>query len=123
MADVTWSFNMVVNKGAFNVAPSVAGATADMSEAGRLAVTPTLTTSPQAVTTTSLTSLGLCMIRNLATATTHTITFGRWDGATLTPIVEPRGGEPAGPFRLAPGSYAIKAAVTGTRAVIEILEG
>lgn len=123
MPDVNWSYNLTANRGSFYSVAAVAGATADMSESGRVAVTPTLTTTPTAISTTSLTSVGLCVIRNLATVTSHTITFGRWDGTTLTPVVEPRGSEPAGPFRLAAGSYAVRAAVAGTRAVVEIYEG
>jgi hypothetical protein len=123
MPDVNWSYNLIATRGSFYSVAAVAGATADMSESGRVAVTPTLTTSPTTISTASLTSVGLCVIRNLATVSSHTITFGRWDGSSLTPVIEARGSEPAGPFRLAAGSYAMRAAVAGTRAVVEIYEG
>jgi hypothetical protein len=123
MPDVNWSYNLTAARGSFYSVAAVAGATADMNESGRVAVTPTLTTTPTTISTASLTSVGLCVIRNLATVASHTITFGRWDGTTLTPVIEPRGSEPAGPFRLAPGSYAVRSAVAGTRVVVEIYEG
>jgi hypothetical protein len=52
---------------------------------------------------------------------THTVSIGRLVGTTLHDTVRLKAGE-AAVLRLAPGDYAAKAAVAGTRAVLTIYE-
>lgn len=122
MADVTYNISGVVSKGALRDSFNASAVTADIATAGVLSVTLGLGTSTTQVSTTSMNSLGLAFIRNLATAVTHTVSFGRLDGTNLYETVRLRGGESA-LLRLAPGNYGAKAAVAGTtRAVITVYE-
>lgn len=122
MPDISYLLTMNASKGAFDHLFSAAGVTADMSTAGLVAVTLNLGTSTTQITTTSLTALGLCVARSLATVSTHTVSFGRLDGNTLHDTVTLRGGE-AALLRLSAGNYAARAAVAGSRLVLQILEG
>lgn len=122
MSDVAFSIQANANKGRFSQSFVASGVTASMATAGLMAVTLNLGTAVTQVTTTSLGSLGLCFLQSLATASTHTVSFGRLDGATLYETVSLRGGE-AAIFRMAPGQYAAKAAVGGSRLMLQILEG
>lgn len=122
MADVSYSINANANKGRFSQAFVASGVTASLATAGVMAVTLELGTTSTQVTTTTLGSLGLCFAQSLATESTHTVSFGRLVGSTLHETVELRGGE-AAVLRLAAGNYAAKAAVQGSRLVLQILEG
>lgn len=125
MADVTYTISKQVTKGAFSQAFVAAGVTADMSLSG---IT-TQTLSPgtnaagtSAISTATLTSVGLYFARNLSTVATATVSFGQLSAGALVPTVSLRGGE-ASVGRLAAGSYACQANLTGTQLVISILEG
>jgi hypothetical protein len=122
MADVTYNISGTVQKGALREQFNASAITADIATAGVSAVTLALGTSTTAVSTATLGAVGLAFIRNLATETTHTVSFGRLDGTNLYETVRLKAGE-AALLRLAPGNYAAKAAVAGTtRAVITIYE-
>jgi hypothetical protein len=122
MADVTYNISGTVQKGALREQFNASAITADIATAGVSAVTLGLGTSTTAVSTANLGAVGLAFIRNLATETTHTVSFGRLDGTNLYETVRLKAGE-AALLRLAPGDYAAKAAVAGTtRAVITIYE-
>jgi hypothetical protein len=121
MADISFSLSANVAKGSLSQSFSATGVTADMSQAGLLSVTLDLTTSSTQITTTTLSSLGLCIARNLATTETHTTSFGRMDGTTLVETVRLRAGE-AAILRLSPGNYAAKAAVAGSKLLLQVLE-
>lgn len=122
MADMTFNFQAAVAKGALAQQFAASGITANMAASGLAAVTPTLSTTPATISTTSLTSLGMAVLRNLSTTETATVSLGRWDGTTLWETITARGNE-AAVFRMSPGNYAMKAAVAGTKAVLQILEG
>ena len=122
MADVTYNISGTVQKGALREQFNASAITADIATAGVSAVTLGLGTSTTAVSTANLGAVGLAFIRNLATETTHTVSFGRLDGTNLYETVRLKAGE-AALLRLAPGDYAAKAAVAATtRAVITIYE-
>lgn len=122
MSDISYSINASANKGRFSQSVVASGVTAAMQTAGIMAVTLNLGTTTTQVTTTTIGSLGLCFAQSLATESTHTVSFGRLVGSTLHETVELRGGE-AAVLRLAAGNYAAKAAVAGSRLVLQILEG
>jgi len=122
MPDVTYNISGTVQKGGLREQFNASAVTADIATAGVSAVTLGLNTSTTAVSTANLGAVGLAFIRNLATETTHTVSFGRLDGTTLHETVRLKAGE-AALLRLAPGNYGAKAAVVGTtRAVITIYE-
>lgn len=121
MADVNYTINAQVQKGALSQSFAASGVTADIATAGMLAVTLNLGTSTTQITTTSLGALGLCFARSLATTETHTVSFGRLDGTNLFETVRLKAGE-AAILRLASGNYAARAAVAGSRLLINVLE-
>ena len=121
MPDINYSINAQVQKGALSQQFAASGVTADIATAGLLAVTLNLGTAVTQISTATLGSLGLCFARSLATETTHTVSFGRFDGTNLHETMQLRAGE-AAIFRLATGNYAAKAAVGGSRLVLTVLE-
>lgn len=121
MADVNYSISGQVSKGSLTQNFAAGGVTADMATAGVLAVTLNLGTNVTTISTATLGSLGLAFARSLATTTTHTVSFGRYDGGTLYETVRLKAGE-AAVLRLAAGDYAAKAAVAGTRLVLTVYE-
>jgi hypothetical protein len=121
MPDVSYTINGQVQKGALSQSFSANGVTADIATAGVLSVTLELSTTSTQVSTTSIGALGLCFARSLATATTHTVSFGRFDGTTLHDTVRLKAGE-AAVLRLAPGNYAARSAVAGSRLLLTIYE-
>lgn len=122
MADINYTINGQVSKGALSQSFAASGVTADMATAGVLAVTLNLNTNVTTISTASLGSVGLAFARSLATSSTHTVSFGRYSGGTLYETVRLKGGE-AAVLRLAAGDYAAKAAVEGTRLLLHIVEG
>ena len=122
MADVNYSISGTVSKGPFQESFVASGVTSDMSVSGLYAITLQLGTAVTQISTASLSSVGLCVAQNLATTTTHTVSFGRYSGSTLYESVRLRGGESA-VFRLAAGEYAAKSAVEGSRMIVTIYEG
>lgn len=121
MSDIRYTINANVAKGSLVQAFNAAGLTATMETAGMLAVTLNLGTSVTQINTATMGALGLCLARSLATTTTHTVSFGRYVGGTLHDAVRLKAGE-AALLRLAPGDYAAKAAVAGSRLVLTVLE-
>lgn len=125
MPDINYVVNVNVNKGALSQSFVASGVTANCSASGIA----TQTLSPgtnaagtAAISTASLSSVGLFFARNLSTVSTATVSFGQLSGGTLVPTVSLRGGE-AAVGRLAAGSYAAQANLTGTQLVISIVEG
>jgi len=121
MPDINYTINAQVQKGALSQQFAASGITADIATAGILAVTLNLGTAVTQISTATMGSLGLCFARSLATETTHTVSFGRFDGTSLHETVSLRAGE-AAILRLAAGNYAAKAAVGGSRLVLTVLE-
>lgn len=121
MPDITYSISAQVNKGALQQQFAASGITTNISTAGVMSTTLALNTTTSAVSTASLNALGLCFARNLATDTTHTVSFGRLSGDTLYETLRLKAGE-AAVLRLAPGDYAAKAAVNSTRLLLTIYE-
>lgn len=125
MPDVVYSVNAQVSKGALSQMLVASGVTADMSASGVTTVTlapGTNAAGTVAISTATLTSVGLFFARNLSTVSTATVSFGQLSSGALVPTVSLRGGE-AAVGRLAAGSYAAQANLTGTRLVVTILEG
>jgi hypothetical protein len=121
MPDINYTINAQVQKGALSQQFAASGITADIATAGILAVTLNLGTAVTQISTATMGSEGLCFARSLATETTHTVSFGRFDGTNLHETVSLRAGE-AAILRLAAGNYAAKAAVGGSRLVLTVLE-
>ena len=121
MPDITYSISARVDKGSFSQSFAASGVTADLATAGMLSVTLNLGTSVTQISTATLGAVGLCVARSLATSTTHTVSFGRYSGGTLYETARLKAGE-AAVLRLAPGDYAAKAAVEGSRLVLTVLE-
>lgn len=121
MADVNYSINGQISKGALSQSFAASGITADMATAGMLAVTLNLGTNVTTIGTATLGSLGMAFARSLATSATHTVSFGRYVSSTLHESVRLKAGE-AAVLRLAAGDYAAKAAVEGTRLVLTVYE-
>lgn len=122
MADLSYSVQAQVQKGALSQSFSVSGVTADIATAGLLSVTLNLGTAVTQISTANLNSLGLCIARSLATTGTHTVSLGRYVGSTLHETVQLRAGE-AAVMRLAAGDYAAKSAVANTKLLLHIVEG
>jgi len=118
----TVTVNLAVNKG--NVIESFAATqTATMALAGYQVQSPTVGTAVYQISTATISALGYAFMRSLVTTTqaTCTVTFGRWDGAAIQPVVRMRPGEQA-VLRLAPGSYALQGAAEGYKALVAIFE-
>ena len=125
MADLNYSINASLSRGALNSTFVASGVTADCNASG--VTTQTLTPGTNAagtvaISTSSMTSVGLFFARNLSTITTATVSFGQLSAGALVPAITLKGGE-AAVGRLATGSYAAIAATTGTQLVISIVEG
>lgn len=125
MPDIVYSINATVAKGALSQSFAAAGVTADSSASGISTVTLSPGTNAAgtvAISTATLTSVGLFFARNLSTVSTATVSFGQLSAGALVPTVSLRGGE-AAVGRLAAGSYAAQANLTGTQLLISIVEG
>jgi len=125
MPDVNYTISAVLAKGALNQTFIAAGVTSDMSASGlaTLTVTPgTNAAGTVALSTATLSSVGMFFARNLSTVSTAAVSFGQLSAGTLVPTVSLKGGE-AAMGRLAAGSYAAQSNLTGTQLVISILEG
>lgn len=121
MPDISYSVNLNVSAGALSQNLNASNITSDFSTSGLLAITLNVGTATQAISTASASTLGLAFARSLATAGTHTVSFGRLSGTTLFETVRLKAGD-AAILRLAPGNYAAKADAPGSRLLIQILE-
>lgn len=124
MSDINYTILGTVSKGSFRQTFNAASVTASMNVSGLYAVSLDLNTAVTQVSTASLSSLGLCFVQNVSTVSTHTVSFGRYDGpsSTLYETLTLRAGESA-VLRLSPGNYAAKAAVAGSRMMLTVYEG
>jgi hypothetical protein len=125
MADLTWSINAQVQKGALNQTFIASGVTASCSSSGinTQTITPgTNAASTAAISTATMSSVGLFFARNLSTVSTAAVSFGQLSAGALVPCVRLQGGE-AAVGRLEPGTYAATSNVTGTKLLISIIEG
>jgi hypothetical protein len=123
--DINYSINAQITKGALSQSLVASGVTTDMSVSGMATLTLTPGTNAAgtaAISTASLTSVGIFFARNLSTVTTAAVSFGQLSGGALVPCVSLKGGE-AAVGRLAAGSYAAQSNMTGTRLIISIAEG
>lgn len=125
MPDIVYTVNVNVSKGALAQTFVAAGVTADCNASGIATVTLTPGTNAAgtaAISTATLTSVGLFFARNLSTVATATVSVGQLSGGSLVPTLSLRGGE-AAIGRLAAGSYACQSSLAGTQLVISIVEG
>jgi len=125
MPDVNYTISATLNKGSLQQTFIAAGVTSDMSASGLT----TLTVSPGtnaagtvAISTATLTSVGVFFARNLSTVATAAVSFGQLSAGAMVPTVRLLGGE-AAIGRLNSGDYAALSNLTGTQLVISILEG
>lgn len=125
MPDITWNINAQVARGNLNQALVASGVTADMTASGinTLTLTPgTNAAGTAAITTATMTSVGLFFARNLSTVATAAVSFGQLSAGALVPCLSLKGGE-AAVGRLAAGNYAAQSNLTGTQLIISIVEG
>jgi len=125
MADITYTISAAVNRGALSQSLVASGVTASCNASGLATYTLTPGTNAAgtvAISTATLSSVGLFFARNLSTISTAAVSFGQLSAGTLVPTVSLRGGE-AAIGRLAAGNYAAISNVTGTQLVISIVEG
>jgi hypothetical protein len=118
---IRYNVNLSVNAGGLQQNLNASNITSTFQTAGFLAVTLNVGTATQAISTASASNLGLCFARSLASSATHTVSFGRLSGTTLFETVRLKPGD-AALLRLHPGNYAARAAVEGTRLLVQILE-
>ena len=121
MPDISYSVSVNVNAGSLSSNLIASNVTSDFATTGFLALTLSVGTATQAISTASASILGLCFARSLNTVSTHTVSFGRLDGTTLHETVRLKGGD-AALLRLAPGNYAARSAAAGGRLLLQILE-
>lgn len=124
MADITYTITSTIAKGALSQALAASGVTADMTTSGLVTQTiapGTNAAGTTAISTATLTAVGMFFARNLSTVATATVSFGQLSGGALVSTVSLKGGE-AAIGRLAAGSYAAQANLTGTRLIITIAE-
>lgn len=125
MADIVYNVNATIAKGALSQLFSAAGVTASMSATGinTQTLTPgTNAATTAAISTATMSSVGLFFARNLSTVSTATVSFGQLSVGALVPTVSLRGGE-AAVGRLAAGDYAAQTNLLGTKLLISIVEG
>lgn len=121
MADINYTIVGQVQKGSLNQQFAASNITANMATTGAYSVTLELGTATSAISTATIGALGICLARSLATSETHTVSFGRVVSNTLHDAVRLKAGE-AAVLRLAPGNYAAKSAVAGSRLLLTIYE-
>ena len=124
MPDIVYTINAALTKGPLSQTFLAAGVTANCGITGM--VTQTLSPGTNAagtvaISTATLTAVGMFFARNLSATSTATVSFGQLSGGTLVPTVRLRGGEAA--FgRLSAGSYAAQSNLVGTQLLISIVE-
>jgi len=125
MPDLSWNITAQIARGALSQAFVASGVTGTMNASGLTTQTLSPGTNAAgtvAISTATLSSVGLFFARNLSTVATATVSFGQLSAGALVPTVSLRGGE-AAVGRLAAGTYACQSNLTGTPLVISIVEG
>lgn len=122
MPDISYNVSLKVDKDFLNNSVSVANVTATMSQAGMNSMTLALSTAATAISTASLSSVGLAFMRNLSTATASTVTIGVDTGSSFVGFATLRAGEPA-ILRLTAGTSYQAIGSAGSRLRVDIIEG
>lgn len=120
---ISYSVNLNVNSDPLRQNIIASNITSEFATTGMLAITLSVGTTTQAISTASASSIGLCFARSLVidTTSTHTVSFGRLSGTSLFETVRLRPGD-AALLRLAPGNYAARSQAEGGRLLLQILE-
>lgn len=121
MSNVSYSVNLNIADGVLKQNLNASNITSTVATAGFLAVTLSVGTATQAISTASAGTIGMCFARALHTNQANTISFGRISGTTLFDVVRLRAGD-AALLRLAPGNYAAQSSAEGGRLLLQILE-
>ena len=119
MADISYSITMKVDKDNLSNSVAASGITATMNEVGLQSMTLALTTATVAISTASLSSVGMAFMRNLSTSTAQ---VGITAGGSFVPLCTMRAGEPQ-IFRMATGQDYAAVGTAGTRLRVDITEG
>lgn len=122
MADVSYSVSLRVDKDNLVNSVSINQTTASMQQAGYKSVVYDLTTTATSISTANLSSVGMALLRNLATSSASTAQVGFSSGGSFLAFATLRGGEPA-VLRLASGVDYEARGVDGTRLRVDISEG
>jgi hypothetical protein len=122
MADINYSVSLQVNKSNLTATIPPTTITASMAVVGLQDNVYTLSGTPTSISTSTLTSVGLAVLRNLSTATASTCQVGIVAGGTMYPFASPRPGETA-VLRLASGATYQATATAGTRLRVTVSEG
>lgn len=122
MPDISYNVSLKLDKDFLNNSVSVANVTASMSQAGMSSMTLALSTTATAISTASLSSVGLAFLRNLSTATASTVTIGIESGTSFVGFATLRAGEPA-ILRLTPTTSYQAIGSAGSRLRVDITEG
>jgi hypothetical protein len=125
VADISYSITMKVEKGFLSTSINALNVTATMNKVGMSSVVASLSTTPATVISTSSTSVstaGICFLRNLATASSATASIGISAGGSFVPFVSLRGGETA-IFRASPTTQYEAVGVSGTPLRVDVTEG
>lgn len=122
MADISYSITMKVDKDNLSNSVAASGITATMNEVGLQSMTLALTTATVAISTASLSSVGMAFMRNLSTSTSSTAQVGITAGGSFVPLCTMRAGEPQ-IFRMATGQDYAAVGTAGTRLRVDITEG
>ncbi len=125
MADISYSINMKVEKGFLSNSINALNVTATMNKVGMSSVVASLSTTPAIIAGTSSTSVstaGICFLRNLATAAAATAHVGINAGGSFVPFVALRAGETA-IFRMFPATQYEAVGSAGTPLRVDITEG
>lgn len=118
---ISYSVNLNVSQGVLRQNLNASNITSESATAGFLAVTLSVGTATQAISTASAGVLGMCFARALHTTETHTVSFGRLDGTSLYETVRLKAGD-AALLRLEPGNYAARSNAANGRLLLQIVE-
>lgn len=122
MSDISYSVNFRVAKDNLSNQLQVSNITASMSEVGYKSLTYSLTTVTTAISTASLSQVGMAFMRNLSTATSSTAQVGIFQGGSFVSLATLRAGEVA-ITRLSTGTDYVAIGTAGTRLRLDITEG
>lgn len=122
MSDISYSVTFRVAKDNLANQVQVNNVTASMSEVGYKSLTLSLGTVTTAISTASLSQVGMAFMRNLATATASTAQVGIFQGGSFVSLATLRAGEVA-VTRLSTGTDYVAIGTAGTRLRMDITEG